>query len=311
MNGSRPAQRGIALMLVLWVVALLTIIALGLTATQRTETALAGNQLATMRFRAAADAGISWTVLKLLAPPTILDEEVEDWAPDGTARRWDFAGQRLEISVFNEASRIDLNTAPRDLLEALFEALGLAEDEASAAADAIEDWRDVNDLTELNGAEDGDYEDEGLSYGAKDAPFDSVEELQLVLGIDRDLYQALLPALTVDSGNSKMDSEFAPPLVKAALQGTSLEEIELEQQEEEALAETDGTGSVSLGRGGPNYRIRVTQLVEDQAGPTMEALVSIETGGTQPFQVLWKRFGLVLEPAEELGDERDREDTDF
>ena len=34
----------------------------------------------------------------------------------------------------------------------------------------------------LNGAEDADYEAEGLPYGAKDGPFQSVEELRQVLG---------------------------------------------------------------------------------------------------------------------------------
>ena len=101
--------------------ALLTIIAIGLTAAQRTESALAGNQLATARFHAAAEAGIGWAVLNLLAPATAFDEGVEAWVPDGSARLWTFAGETLEITVFNEASRIDLNRASRDQLEALLQ----------------------------------------------------------------------------------------------------------------------------------------------------------------------------------------------
>ena len=285
-------------MLVLWVLALLTVIAIGMTATQRTESTLAGNQLATVRFRAAAEAGIAHAILNLLAPPTAFDEEADVWVPDGTARPWIFAGQTLRISLYNEASRIDLNAASRDLLEALFAALGLPEDEASALADTVEDWRDANDLTELNGAEDGDYEEAGRPYGAKDGPFDSVEELQLVLGIDRGLYRALAPALTVDSGGAQPDPEFASPLVQAALQGTTLEEKELEGEEQEVDAST--------GRGGPVYRIRVTQLVEEEPGLGMEALVHVGTGGTggtPPFVVLWKRFGLAAErPVASTGD---------
>ena len=311
MSGPRPAQRGIALLLVLWVISLLTIIALGLTATQRTESTLAGNQLTIMRFRAAADAGINWAVLKLLTPPTVLDEEVEDWIPDGQARTWDFAGQRLEIRLFNETSRIDLNTAPRNLLENLLAALELPEDEVSAIADAIEDWRDPDDLTALNGAEDGDYEDAGLSYGAKDGPFDSVEELQLVLGVDRDLYRSLVPALTVDSRGNKLDQQFASTLVQAALRGITLDEAELKQAEKEALTGDAGTESASISRGGPYYRIRVTQLVEDGRGPTMEALVNVGIGGNRPFEVLWKRFGLSVDQPEASGDDSGGEEPVF
>ena len=306
MSDRRCFQSGIALMLVLWILALLTIIAFGLTAAQRTESALAGNQLATARFRASAEAGVSWALLNLLAPRTVFEEEAEVWVPDGGARPWAFAGESLEIRVFNETSRIDLNTAPRDLLEALFGALELPQDEASALADAIEDWRDADDLTGLNGAEDPEYEDAGRSYGAKDGPFDSVEELQLVLGVGPELYRALLPALTVDSGGGELNREFAPSLVLAALEGTTLA-AEIERDEREAIAEDDESDPVPIDRGGPLYRIRVTQLVEETPGLSMEALVRIEAGGAPPFSVLWRRFGLVADRTDTFAGELDEE----
>lgn len=305
MTPVRSLQRGIALMLVLWVLALLTIIAMGLTATQRTETVLAGNQLDMVRFRAAAEAGVNYAVLNLLAPPVVLEEDADTWVPDGVARPWRFAGESLEIKVFNEASRIDLNRAPKDLLGALFTAAGLPEDAAVALADAVEDWRDTNDLTQLNGAEDGDYENAGRSYGAKDGPFDSVEELQLVLGVDRDIYRTLAPALTVDSGSANVDRELAQPLVQAAVQGISLDEAELAQQEKDALAEAGAPGAAVPSRGGPLYRVRVTRMVENQAGLSMEALVRVEPGTRPPFSVLWRRFGLVADTRHSSTDEGD------
>jgi len=305
MSGERPFQRGIALMLVLWVLALLTIIAMGLTATQRTESVLAGNQLDVARFRAAAEASVNYAALHLLTSPVVLEEDADTWVPDGVARPWRFAGESLEITVFNEASRIDLNKAPKDLLGALFTAVGLPEDAAVALADAVEDWRDANDLTQLNGAEDGDYENAGRSYGAKDGPFDSVEELQQVLGVNRDIYRTLAPALTVDSGSANVDQEFAQTLVQAAVQGISLEEAELLQQEKDALAEAGATGAAVLSRGGPLYRIRVTRRVEEQAGLSMEALLLIEPGRRPPFSVLWRRFGLVANTPYSFADEGD------
>ncbi len=295
MSGRPAAQRGIALMLVLWVLALLTIIAVGLTAAQRTETTLAGNQLATVRFRAVAEAAVSFAILNLLAPATVLDEETDVWVPDGMARPWRFGGESLEIQVFNEASRIDLNVAGKELLVGLTAALELPEDEGAALADAVEDWRDLDDFTQLNGAEDGDYEAAGRSYGAKDRPFDSVEELQLVLGVDSELYRTLAPALTVDSGTPEVDQEFADPLVQAAVQGITLAEAELAQQEQQALIEDGAQEVVSLNRGGPLYRIRVTRLAEDEPGLSMEALVLVEPGDKPPFSLLWRRFGLVAE----------------
>lgn len=296
-------QRGIALMLVLWVLTLLTIIAVGMTGAQRTETTLAGNQLATVRFRAAAEAGVSYAILNLLAPTPALDEEADVWIPDGMPRPWRFGGESLEIQVYNEGSRIDINQAPKDLLMALTAALDLAEDEGIALADAIEDWRDSNDISQLNGAEDDDYEAAGRSYGAKDGPFDSVEELQLVLGFDSELYRTLAPALTVDSGTAEVEQEFAHPLVQAAVQGITLAEAEVALQEKEALLESGFQEATSLNRGGPLYRIRVTRLVADEPGLSMETLVLLEPGTKPPFSQLWRRYGLVAARPSRSGDE--------
>jgi general secretion pathway protein K len=316
---STSGQRGIALLLVLWVLSLLTIIAVGLTATQRTESALVANQLATARFHAAAEAAISWAMLNLLTPPTAFEEGTDTWVPDDTPRLWSFAGESLEIRVSNEESRIDLNKATQGLLLALLVAVGLEQDTASAIADAILDWRDADDLTGLNGAEDSDYADAGRSYGAKDGPFDSVEELQEVLGVDPGLYRALAPALTVDSDNATPDQEFAPPLVQAALQGVTLEQVQLRQEGEDSGDLESGP----VGRGGPLYRIRVTSLRGGEPGLSMEALVlagagnanrgvsngtataqvRARAGNTQPYKVLWRRFGLAAsEPVAVAGD---------
>lgn len=292
-------------MLVLWVLALLTVIAMGLTATQRTETVLVGNQLDIVRFRAASEAGVNYAALNLLAPPDVFDDEADLWVPDGEPRSWIFAGESLEIRVFNDASRIDLNKAPKDLLEDLFVAAGLPADEAVALADAVEDWRDTNDLTQLNGAEDGDYEDAGRSHGAKDGPFDSVEELQQVLGVDRETYRTLASALTVDSGSASVNLEFAQILVQAAVQGISVEEAELAQQEQEILDEAGVQEAAGISRGGPLYRVRVARMAENRPGLSMEAMVKVESGNVPPVSILWRRFGLAADAVDISADERD------
>ena len=49
------------------------------------------------------------------------------------------------------------------------------------------------------GFTDDEYEAAGRNYGAKDGPFDSVEELLQLLGMTPALYQRLAPALTVSA----------------------------------------------------------------------------------------------------------------
>ena len=96
----------------------------------------------------------------------------------------------MRIAIRDEGGKIDLNAAPNELLHGLFlsvacagrdgEGVGLDDRQADALVDAIRDFADEDELQRLNGAEDRDYEDAGLPWGAKDAPFRAVEELHRV-----------------------------------------------------------------------------------------------------------------------------------
>ncbi len=75
----------------------------------------------------------------------------------------------------DEASKLNLNTATREMLEAL-------PDMPPDLAAAIVDWRDPDDDPEPNGAESNAYHGSELRYACKNAPFESVEELRWVRG---------------------------------------------------------------------------------------------------------------------------------
>jgi general secretion pathway protein K len=294
----RARQRGIVLVLVLWVIALLTVMALGLTTTQRTESALTRNQIDAARFRAHADAALVLVALNLMTTPleTVLPDEV--WSPNGMPRTLVFDGTELTVTLTNEASRIDLNLATRDQLATLIELAqgedGFDEAERDALADAILDWRDEDDLTQLNGAEDGDYADAGLPYGAADGPFHSVEELRQVLGMTRALYRRLAPDLTVHNETGRVEQRFASAPVLAALQGLPLEDAEQLVAERDQPVLPDGRPAFIGNRGGPLYRVRVTQADSGGGGARhMEALVLLEPGSAMPVEVLWRRYGLL------------------
>lgn len=300
----RPTD-GIALVLVLWVLTLLTVMALGMTQTQRTETALVDNQIGGARFRATADAAIAFTVLSFLTPEREeylgrADEasgSLGPWVPNGAPRPWRFDGQAVTIAVFNEASRIDLNQADPRLLASLLRTVGVAEEDAAGLADAIADWRDEDDLRLLNGAEDGDYRDAGRPLGAKDGPFATVEELRQVLGIDSTLYGRLAPELTVDSQAESPDTQFVSPVVLAALEAIPLEEAELRVLERDRPLFADGQRPRTANRGGPAYRIQVREQSGGVAGRGLEALVELLPGQQPPYGVRWRRFGQLTGPS--------------
>ncbi len=167
--------------------------------------------------------------------PEAAEAFTETWRVDGTVYAWAFGGGEVRISIQDEGGKIDLNRAPDELLRGLFlaatwtgpdgEILGLDQSAADALVDAIRDFADADDLKRLNGAEDRDYEAAGLPWGAKDAAFTAVEELQQVLGMNAPLYEAVAPALTVHTGSQGIDAKSAPREVLMALPGSEAEAV--------------------------------------------------------------------------------------
>ena len=221
-SATTPARtRGIALVAVLWAVVLLSALAASFVSTARTTTALAHNQIESAQASAIAEAGIYKTIAGLIeqsssrssrsaqaddaaviadAAGNALPADPALWRVDGTAYRWRYADAELLISIQAEDGKIDLNAAPNDLLKALLVSNGVDEARATALVDAIADFRDANSLPRLNGAEDDAYRAAGLAYGAKDAPFEAVEELEQVLGMTRTLYEKIASALDAELG---------------------------------------------------------------------------------------------------------------
>ena len=188
----KRTEKGIVLVLVLWALVLLMVIVSAVSSSVHTESTLAHHQLDQTRFRALADAAFYYGAARGY------DRDVEmNWRTDGTSYEWRFNEVDMEIRLLKEAQRLDLNQVNAQQLNLLLEALEVDPDRQGSIIDAILDWRDEDSLHRLNGAEDDDYHEAGLPYGAKDAPFTTVDELGLVLGIDAELKARLLPYLMV------------------------------------------------------------------------------------------------------------------
>jgi general secretion pathway protein K len=219
---ARRRQRGIALVAVLWIVVLLSIAAASMLHAGRTDARLARNLAEQAEAAALADAGVNRAILALL------DSRPERrWRVDGTPVGMPFAGRMLHVAIQDERGRIDLNTAPDELLAGLLRNVGgLPQDAADALVDRIADWRDPDDLRRLNGAEAADCRQAGLAYGPRNAPFQSVDELLLVLGVTPDLFRRIRPAITVHARTASIDPLVAPRQALAALPGISADRID-------------------------------------------------------------------------------------
>ncbi len=207
------AARGAALLLVLWLVLLLSGLVAGYALSARVESLQGNGAARALVAREAARAGIEYAAARLLDP-----DPARRWAADGREYLFDFDGIPVQVSVRDEAARIDLNAASFELLQAFFEALGEPRAVATRLAAAVIDWRDADSLGQpAGGAEDADYAAAGLLGGAKDAPFDTVSELAQVMGMRPALQAAAAPHLTVHGGHALPDAGLADAVVRKAL----------------------------------------------------------------------------------------------
>ncbi|HOW62069.1 MAG TPA: type II secretion system protein GspK [Candidatus Contendobacter sp.] len=204
-------QRGMVLVIVLWIVTLLAVMAGGFAYSMRVETRLATTAVERAQARALAEAGMAYALAWQLDP-----ELQKQWPPNGDPHDWTFGGGRLRIQVTDASGLVDLNNARPEVLKALLAGVGVAADDQDRLADAIQDWRDFDDQPLTHGAEKTEYRAAGRP-GPKDANFDSVDELGQVLGVTRELHERLAGVTTVFSLSATVSPELAPAAVLQAL----------------------------------------------------------------------------------------------
>ncbi len=90
---------------------------------------------------------------------------------------------RIRYGITDEASKLNLLTASRGQLLALFEQIEMEDVHPQALADALVDWRDSDDrLVSIEGAESSYYITKNPPYRARNKPMETVEELLMVKG---------------------------------------------------------------------------------------------------------------------------------
>ncbi|HCB14846.1 MAG TPA: hypothetical protein DEP36_14940 [Gammaproteobacteria bacterium] len=171
-------QKGMVLVIVLWIVTLLAVMAGSFAYSMRVETRLATTLVERTQARALAEAAVAY------AMAWQLDFEAQkQWPANGDLHEWAFGGRRMHIRVEDAAGRVNLNYASPQLLKEVLLRIGVAQADVDQQVAAIEDWRDPNDDETPGGAESAKYHAAGRP-GPKNGMFGSLDELQQVLGID-------------------------------------------------------------------------------------------------------------------------------
>ncbi len=185
------ARRGSVLVITMVVIFAIAGMVLSLGRWSRTELLVSANTLATLQ-ASAAERGAEQYVMKILATDRAnlhvytQDEFAAITTGQGGGLFWivrpDYGDPELPAyGLVDESTKININNANFTTLQRL----PLMTDEIAAS---IVDWRDENENpTQTLGAESTVYMGRADGYNAKNANFETVEELLLVNGMTRDL----------------------------------------------------------------------------------------------------------------------------
>ncbi|MCG6551570.1 MAG: type II secretion system protein GspK [Candidatus Magnetominusculus sp. LBB02] len=208
-------RRGFALIMVLWIMAIL--IALSLSFSYMAKVAFRSSTTSRELTKAAfiAEAGINRAIVELQYKKAKPDD-VDAWQADGLFKSEAFGGGSYIVRIMPATAKIDLNAADEKLIRGLLKTLNVEPDTQDIIVDSIMDWKDEDDLTRLHGAESDYYMSLDEPYKAKNGSFDSVEELLFVRGVTQDIFygtdtqKGLRELITVYSKSTKININAAP-----------------------------------------------------------------------------------------------------
>lgn len=194
-------EKGVALIMVLWVMVILSVVALEFSFAMRTEITIAKNHKEDLQRHAMAEGGVQRAIAELIykhdprtqqMKKTLSLEEIpqeqQEWVADGRAYTLSFDQGSCEIRIMSEAGKININMVSEVLLRKVIGQLGLEGETKDVVVDSILDWRDPNDFYRANGAENDYYLSLKEPYYCKNGNLDSIEELLLIRGVTPDLY---------------------------------------------------------------------------------------------------------------------------
>lgn len=294
-------QTGFALILVLWVLSLMIIMAGSFALSMRREAGIVANIKNSAQAIAIAESGLNFAEMMLLLP-----DKNKRWRTDGSVYQLDTDDAVIRIRLLAESGKIDINKAEEKLLTSLLAAAPSVDSKTQVKlVSAILDWRDEDDLVHIDGAEQKEYKEAGLKYSPRNKPFQSIEELRLVLGMDEATFNWLAPLVTVHSRQAQVNLQQASKdvlLVLPELDEGLLEEYlaarldsakrDLPPPFPSIPVSTQPNQSPQPAQGGQAQAITVISeaLLEDGTAAGLAAMIQNGPGTLTPFQILnWQR----------------------
>lgn len=302
----QSSDPGFALVLVIWILALLAVLAASVAADSRSEAVIARNRLGAAQARALADASIALAVAGLIDP-----NPATRWRADGHQQSIRYGDGSAGLSVQDEGGKIDLNSAPIELIGGLLDEFGIAPDERSAIANGIVERRREFATPNLLVPSRAALLGGAVTTDLGKQPFADDSELRLIPGVTRVTYERLLPFVTVYSLSATINPITATREVLLAIPGINPQEVEFFLASRDQAATSVEKPLLS----GVDRYIRVADLgtatiiaaatTGSGASFTREAVAVISPNlAIQPYRILRWRQPLEPPAADEMTTQR-------
>jgi len=272
----QKTQQGFALVIVIWILTLLSLMAGSFALTMRRDSSVTSALKNNAQAFALAESGFGMAKYMLQqANPDLR------WLANGAIYqilRTD--GSEIRVKIISEAGKIDINAADEALLSAVVKAVSGDLWEQQRLLNSILDWRDEDNEQRPHGAEKRQYQDAGLSYIPSNKPFQSLEELQLVLGITPEIFNRIQPWLTVYSGQSQVNLQEATPEV-AQIINNDLNDRHISSPATQNQTPNNTQAASSNGLGATNnenrtYTVAVEVYMQDGGSAALETVVKFQ-----------------------------------
>ena len=327
-RGRLGDQRGVALIVVLWIFIFLFVVAFDFSTSVREEATAAQRFSDETQGYYLALAGFQRGLYDFLqqqpgGAPQTPDPNKRDLF-DGGWREENFGAGVFRVRLVDEGGKININRMNEEALRRIFTNLGLDDQRRDILVDSIMDWRDPDDLHRINGAENEYYSTQSPAYSAKNGPLDSVEDLLWIRGMTAELFfgyaqasqsaeqntprVALKDIFTVDSPIDRVNLRTASAEVIHAVMGIPLEKCrsfieERKKSSEKTLA--DLLPLLGIGSGDPALQLFIftnpTVVAVESEGKLADARMPrrlkgvVRLGGAQGYELLrWLDRDFVL-----------------
>lgn len=250
-------ERGVALLVVLWIFIFLFVVAFEFSTAVREEAAAAHRYSDETQGYYLAMAGFERGLYDFLNQQSgagqLSQDHTKEDAFDGHWRDENLGAGTFRFRLIDEGGKININRVNEETLRRVFTHLGVDAQVRDILVDSLMDWRDPDDLHRTNGAENDYYLSLSPPYTAKNGLFDRVEELLLIRGMTAELFYGysdyedqsregprrvgLREIFTVDSPIDRVNLRTADAEVIHALSGIPLDKCRAFVEERKKLSD--------------------------------------------------------------------------